>query len=591
MRSLSGCAARLHLWFGSTTVLVGLVVACGSSRDETRRQSLGNPGEDQPRSGPVVDSGVGELSSADDSDAPGLVQQDAGGSPGGGEPPTGVECPSGVVPLADKRLVRLTTRQIITAVGDLISSDLAAQLLGTYIDPSNRGALPLMASEEGPIFTAASLKRSDEIAAASGLYVKANTAAVTGCVAPVTQECVTSFVQTFAAAAYRRPLAVQEQQSLSQLVEDLVESGADASEAARWGVFAILSAPQFLYRTEFGSELESDEPLNPHEFAEALAFFLTDGPPDAELRAAVDSGNFGEVTEWRYQASRLLQSERARLNLTEALVAYFRMPRLTESPLGTVDAELRASMQTEVSRLFRRTIESGELNELLTSKYSYLDERLARFYGASFQASDVDSADGFLWTPLPEERRGLLTTAAFLTTDPDGETHSVVQRGMLVRSLLECATSIEFGGLAEEFSEAPTERAAAEERLAHSPCKECHIQIDPYGLVFERFDGLGRLRNTDDDGSAVRTDSTLADGSRLLGVDDLVERLTDSQAFSSCLARHWLTYGLAEPGERPVDACAAQEIMKDFATTERRMTDLLLAVVSSASFRMRAGKR
>jgi hypothetical protein len=234
-------------------------------------------------------------------------------------------------------------------------------------------------------------------------------------------------------------------------------------------------------------------------------------------------------------------------------------------------------------------LRSGTVDELLTSKQSYLDPRLAEFYGVALDAATEVDEEGFALSPLPGGRSGLLSTAAFLTTDPTGARHSVVRRGTLVRGLLQCKTAITFPGLQELPNTAATERARAEQRLMTEECNSCHAMIDPLGLVFDPFDGLGRLRTVDEGGAAVRSDATLSDGTYIESVEQLASYLTLEDAFAECLAQHWLQMGLAELPETSVNTCSVREVVRAFSQTERSMSDLIQAVVASPAFRQREG--
>ena len=70
-------------------------------------------------------------------------------------------------------------------------------------------------------------------------------------------------------------------------------------------------------------------PLTPYELASAISFFLTDGPPDAELLAAAVSNRLATPDQVRAQAARLLETPQARANLESALIKYF---SLTNAP-------------------------------------------------------------------------------------------------------------------------------------------------------------------------------------------------------------------------------------------------------------------
>ena len=118
-----------------------------------------------------------------------------------------------------------------------------------------------------------------------------NAATLTPCGAmPSDKACVQEYLLSFAERAFRHPPSTDEQTAITgQLWTEMSAAGATLAEALGYGVYAILSSPSFLYRTELGADAASDGPLTPHELATAISLFLTDGPPDDELLAAAAS--------------------------------------------------------------------------------------------------------------------------------------------------------------------------------------------------------------------------------------------------------------------------------------------------------------
>src|SRR5690606_17743142 len=145
-------------------------------------------------------------------------------------------------------------------------------------------------------------------------YVLENVEEVTGCAAPLNDECAQDFVSTFAERAYRRPPSSIELDSLLQVYTEIKDIYDTVPEAVQYSVYAILQSPQFLYRTELGSEPEQAGPLSPYELASALSYFLTDGPPDAALLSAAASNELSTKEQIGAQVDRILQTEEARKN-------------------------------------------------------------------------------------------------------------------------------------------------------------------------------------------------------------------------------------------------------------------------------------
>src|SRR5690606_26102654 len=96
-------------------------------------------------------------------------------------------------------------------------------------------------------------------------------------------ECVADFITAFAEAAFRRPVTDAEVTALMPVVDAASLDGLSYEQATGLLVRAILQAPEFLYFFE-------DEALSDYQLAARLSYFISDGPPDAELYAAAQSG-------------------------------------------------------------------------------------------------------------------------------------------------------------------------------------------------------------------------------------------------------------------------------------------------------------
>ena len=118
--------------------------------------------------------------------------------------------------------------------------------------------------------------------------------------------CVRDFVNGFAGRAYRRDLTAAETQALVDQYKRARTAG-DGTAAVRQLLMAVLTSPNFLFRTELGEEGGgATVALTGFERASALSYFLTDGPPDAELLQAARSGALARKDEIEKQTRRLV---------------------------------------------------------------------------------------------------------------------------------------------------------------------------------------------------------------------------------------------------------------------------------------------
>jgi hypothetical protein len=112
--------------------------------------------------------------------------------------------------------------------------------------------------------------------------------------------------------------------------------------------------------------------------------------------------------------------------------------------------------------------------------------------------------------------------------------------------------------------------------------------MDPIGFGFEMYDAIGRVRfveaGQDVDSSGALTDTDV-DGA-FNGPAELSLRLADSAQFRRCFTQQLWRFAegrAAAPGdERDVD-----ELAEAFARADRRIDDLMLALVSRPNFVLR----
>ena len=107
----------------------------------------------------------------------------------------------------------------------------------------------------------------------------------------------------------------------------------------------------------------------------------------------------------------------------------------------------------------------------------------------------------------------------------------------------------------------------------------------PIGFGLEHFDGVGRYRGSDAgfaiDDSALYMDSDPFEGARALGA-----LIHDDPLLPYCMTQKTMTYALGRGFENEV--CLIDDINEKFAEGGYQMSDLVIEVVKSPAFRMRA---
>jgi hypothetical protein len=126
-------------------------------------------------------------------------------------------------------------------------------------------------------------------------------------------------------------------------------------------------------------------------------------------------------------------------------------------------------------------------------------------------------------------------------------------------------------------------RERLEEHRKLPACAGCHNAIDPVGLAFENFDGVGMWRDLDR-GEPVDASGQLPDGTPVDGVASLADVLVDDPRFDACAVVRAFTWGHGR-APRVEDAPYLDDISRSFAESGRTLESLLLAVAISDTFR------
>jgi Protein of unknown function (DUF1588)/Protein of unknown function (DUF1585)/Protein of unknown function (DUF1592) len=250
------------------------------------------------------------------------------------------------------------------------------------------------------------------------------------------------------------------------------------------------------------------------------------------------------------------------------------------------------SMRRE-TELFLENIlrEDRSILDLIDGKYTFLNERLAEFYG-------IPGVKGpwFRKVNLTDTHRGgVLTQASVLTVSSYPTRTSPVLRGKwILTNLLNAPPPPpppDVPVLDEtRVGQSVSLRQQLEAHRTNPTCASCHARMDPLGFALENFDAIGRWR-TQDGSVPVDSAGSLPDGRTVAGPDGLKAVLNhDRDAFTRCVTAKLLTYALGR-GLEPYDQRAVRTIAEHVAADDYRFSRLVLEIVSSLPFQMRRGDR
>jgi mono/diheme cytochrome c family protein len=405
--------------------------------------------------------------------------------------------------------------------------------------------------------------------------------------------CAKEIVSTLAKRAYRRPVTDEDLQTLLTFYNTGRAEGGFEVGIQR-ALERVLVSPYFLFRAERDPGAPAGR-ISDLELASRLSFFLWSSIPDDALIDVGARNALHEPAELERQVKRMLADPRA-----SALVDNFASQWLflrnvdAAAPDPRVfpdfDEALRRAMRRE-TELFVHDVLANDrsVRELLTADYTFLNERLARHYGVAGVYGDHFRRVSIAGTP----RRGLLGHASLLTVTSYAHRTSPVLRGKwMLDNLLGSPPPPpppDIPALQEtnKTGKALTMREAMEQHRANPSCASCHARMDPLGFALENYDAVGRWRtqaaNTPIDASGTLPDGTRFDGAR--GLIDAILRRPD--AFATTVIERLMTYAIGR-GIEHFDAPAIRAIRRDAAAQDYRFSAIVLGIVKSVPFQMRA---
>lgn len=409
--------------------------------------------------------------------------------------------------------------------------------------------------------------------------------------------CTDATVRRFAERAWRRPVTEEELASLVTFVGYAQDDGDSWEDGLKLAMKATLLSPHFTFRVELDPEPLSVEPhlLGDYELASRLSYFLWSSMPDDALFELAAQGELNEPRAIEAQVERMLADPKAKA-LAENFAGQWLYTRalseeLVKDPETYPDftTALREDMRTEMELLIAAVIEEGRgLDELFTAKETFVNDRLATYYGLPPVGTDEFVRVSLEDTP----RRGLLTTGGLMSVLAHPNVTSPVKRGHWVVAQLLCIEPPPPPPDAEttvdpSFDEGPMRERLAKHREDPS-CAACHELMDPVGLAFEHYDGMGAWRETEGPYD-IDPSGTLPIGGDFSNALEMVELIATSDEFSHCVAEKVLLYGLGR-GIESYDDDVIGEAADAFSDSGYRLETLLVGLATSDNFRMRRGE-
>lgn len=398
-------------------------------------------------------------------------------------------------------------------------------------------------------------------------------------------------MRRIASRAFRRPASDEELNRLASIVEKTVESGDSYEVGLQTALTAILVSPNFLFKVEEPAlRIGNEYPLlSDFELATRLSYFLWSSTPDRELLTLASKKQLRLPGVLAAQLDRMIRDERARDFVRNFAGQWLTLRKLesftpNEGQFPDWNEQIRDLSRTETYYLFLYVMrENMSVLRLLDADFSFMNEKLARFYGIPGVQGDK-----FQLVSLKGQKRlGILTHASVLAVTSNPTRTSPVKRGKwILDNVLGTPPPPAPAGVPEldKAELVGTLRQQLEQHRANPACASCHKQMDPLGLAMENYDAIGRWR-TSDRGNPIDASGELPTGQKVRNAGDLIRLLRDqkSEQFVRTLTEKLMTYGLGR-GLEYYDRCAIDQILAKASKNDYRFQELLLGIITSDPF-------
>jgi cytochrome c553 len=401
----------------------------------------------------------------------------------------------------------------------------------------------------------------------------------------------------FVSRAFRRPATTAEVQRYTKTFVAAEAAGGTWESGAQAMIATVLASPKFIFRAEQDEQPTATDahPVSDFALASRLSYFLWGSMPDEELFNLAYKKELS--TNLLAQAKRMLKDKRSEFLVSSFGLQWLQIRRLSLVTPDTkqfpeFDDQLRVSMAKEtelfLSEIFR---EDRSVIDILDADFTYLDLPLANLYGIN--GVNSRKAGDFVRVKLPPgDRGGVLTQASILTATSNPTRTSPVKRGKwILEQILGTPpppAPPEVPALEAQHALTGSLRQRMEQHRANPTCASCHTRMDAIGFAFEKFNAIGKLRETDE-GSAIDPAGKLPDGRTFAGAAQFKTVIKgDKDKFIRNLSGKMLIYGLGR-GLEYYDEPAVDKIAEAVAKGDNRISAMIYAVIMSDPFRLRRG--
>lgn len=403
--------------------------------------------------------------------------------------------------------------------------------------------------------------------------------------------CSRKILSHYGLLLFRRPLTEAELDNRLGLARRITDQTKDFYEGLRSSLALLMQLPDFVFRSETAVPAADGKgrTLDSYSRATVLSYLLWNTTPDAELLRAAAQGELNTPGGLAKQVDRLLDSPRLEAGVRaffEDLLQLDTFDTVSKDSLlypkwgsGMADSAREETLRTIVELALR---ENGDIRDLMTTRKTFLDRRLAVLYRVPFAfKSDWEKYE----FPPESGRSGILTQISMLSMFSHPGRTSPTKRGVALADIFLCLPTpdppndVDFAEVNDVNNPLKTLRQRLMAHANNKVCAACHDRSDPLGLALESFDTIGGFRQ-EENGVPIDASATIQ-GKSFVGAQGLGQFLHDSPRYPACVSRRLHTYGRS--GQRWATEDMAETNTK-FASSGYRLRALLRSMALNEGF-------
>lgn len=403
--------------------------------------------------------------------------------------------------------------------------------------------------------------------------------------------CASKIISHYGRLLFRRPLTGAELDNRVGLSRRITEQTKDFYVGLRYSLSMLLQLPDFVFRSEVAIPSADGKrgALDSYSRATRLSFLMWNTTPDAELLRAAESGELATSAGLTKQVDRLMASPRLEAGMRaffDDMLQLDTFETVSKDSLlypkwgsGMADSAREETLRTVIGLALH---DNGDIRDLMTTRKTYLDRRLAVLYRVAFPFTGDWVRYEF---PADSGRSGILTQISMLSMFSHPGRSSPTKRGVALQEIFLCSPTpeppndVDFSLVNDAASPMKTLRARLMAHASNRACAACHQHVDPIGLSLEGFDTIGGYR-TVENGEPIDVSATIR-GQTFSGGQGLGQYLHDNPRYPACVARKLYSYSRGLKRSTVEDF---PDAYKAFQDSGFRLRALLKSMAVSESF-------